>query len=414
MSEELLQRIDHEAVVDLAAQMIQIEGHEDLDHCERPVAEWLAAHLEERLPVGRAEVRLQPVPGDRRNVVVVLRGTDPGPSLMLNDHLDTVPGYGMPDAYRPAVREGRLYGRGAVDMKAALAAMVMCVELLASDDVTLAGDLILTAVAGEESGSMGIQELTREGIGADFAIVGEPTSMRIARAHKGAMWVEAAFHGVATHGSVPHEGVNAVYHAARFINRIERDLAPRLARRTHPLLGNATVNVGVVTGGDRPPMVPASCSVQIDRRWLPGERHGEVLQELRDIVTEMQEEDCRVDADIAEMSGTSAFEHSPLECPSDAAGLALLEDVCGSDGSGPTNPIGVDFCTDGALLAAATATPTVVCGPGDVAQAHSLDEWIALEQIEAATEIYLRFASRFLDAGVREAAPSSSGEQVIR
>jgi acetylornithine deacetylase/succinyl-diaminopimelate desuccinylase len=233
---------------------------------------------------------------------------------------------------------------------------------------------------------------------ADFAIVGEPTSMKVARAHKGAMWIEVDFEGVATHGSVPHEGVNAVYHAARFITAVESRLVPRLSGRRHPALGSATVNVGVVRGGDRPPMVPARCSVQLDRRWLPGERHDEVLDEVRAIVGELGRADPRISAIVREMEGTSAFVHAPLECPADHPGVVLLSDVVDQRLPGTGEPVGVNFWTDGALLAARTGTPTVVCGPGDIAQAHSLDEWVALDQVRAATEVYVEFAARFLGA----------------
>jgi succinyl-diaminopimelate desuccinylase len=397
MMKELLKRVDRDEVSALASRLIEIEGHEDLDVHERRVADWLATYLEHRLPGDRAEVRLQTVPGERCNVVAVLRGSSPGRRLMFNAHLDTVPGYGMPDAYRARVRDGRLYGRGAVDMKAAIAAMVTAVELLAAPDVDFAGDLVLTAVAGEESGSAGMQALVDEGIGADFAVVGEPTGMRIARAHKGSMWIEVLFHGVATHGSVPEDGVNAAYHAARFVTRVEEELVPRLARREHPVLGSPTINVGVVHGGDRPPMVPARCSVQMDRRWLPGERHGEVLREVEKLVEQMRVSDPRVDAVVSEMGGTSGFVHSPLECPSDAVGLQELQRAVSAHSSVSPEPIGVNFWTDGALLGAATGTPTVVCGPGDIAQAHSLDEWVEISQVEAATNIYVDLACRFLD-----------------
>jgi succinyl-diaminopimelate desuccinylase len=397
---ELLKRIGRERVNELAARLIEIEGHEDLDVHERRVADWLASYLADKLPSDRAEVRLQPVPGDRRNVVVALRGSSPGRSLMLNAHLDTVPGYGMPQAYRPELRDGRLYGRGAVDMKAALAAMVTVVELMAAEDIRFAGELLLTAVAGEESGSAGMLALTHEGMAADFAVVGEPTGMQIARAHKGAMWVEVMFHGVATHGSVPEEGVNAAYHAARFITLVENELAPRLAQRAHPLLGHPTVNVGAVHGGDRPPMVPANCSVQIDRRWLPEEEHLDVLREFESLVRDMHKRDPRVNATVSEMTGTSTFVHSPLDCPPGVHGLRLLENAVAAHSPASPEPVGVNFWTDGALLAATTGTPTVVCGPGSIAQAHSLDEWIELSQIEAATKVYLDLACGFLDVEV--------------
>lgn len=409
MTNELLGRIRHDRVIDLASSLIEIEGHEDLPGHERGVAEWLAAHLRDVLPPERTDVRLEPVPGDRCNLVVTVHGGAPGGVLMFNAHLDTVPGYGMPAAYQPAMRDGRLYGRGAVDMKGALAAMVACVETLSAPDITFAGDLVLTALAGEESGSAGMQQLARTGMVADFAVVGEPTGLRIARAHKGAMWVEAAFRGIATHGSVPDEGVNAIHHAARFVSRVERQLAPRLRQRTHPLLGHATVNVGVVSGGDRPPMVPARCSVQIDRRWLPDERHAEVLDEFRAILSDMVAEDPQVNAEIHEMSGTSTFVHSPLECPPETPGLRVLQQVIADRGGVASDPIGVNFWTDAALLAEVTGTPTVVCGPGDIAQAHSLDEWVELSQLEAATEVYVDLAARYLGAELSGVPRVSTG-----
>jgi succinyl-diaminopimelate desuccinylase len=220
------------------------------------------------------------------------------------------------------------------------------------------------------------------------------------------MWVEVAFTGESTHGSVPEQGVNAIYHAARFVRAVEGTLVPRLRGRVHPSLGPATVNVGVISGGDRPPMVPAACQVQLDRRWLPGERHGEVLDEIQSLADRLRDEDQGVDAVAREMGGTSGFVHSPLECPSSHPGLRLLGSVTAALTGAESDPVGVQFWTDGALLAAETGTPTVVCGPGDIAQAHSLDEWVSLAQLEAAASIYVRFASRYLDAMIVEGAPA--------
>nr|WP_269440670.1 M20/M25/M40 family metallo-hydrolase [Micromonospora tarapacensis] len=337
-----------------------------------------------------AEVDLQPVTGDRVNVIARLRGSRPGPTLMLNAHLDTVPPYGMVDGLVPRVADGRLWGRGASDMKGALATMIAVVELLAGADVDFAGELLLTGVAGEENGSPGMRALVESGVTADFAVVGEPTMLRVGRAHKGAMWAQATFRGVATHGSVPDDGVNAVYHAARFITAIERNLVETLDRRRHPLLGPATVNVGMVNGGDRPPMVPASCVVALDRRWLPSERHDEVLAELRAIVADLRRTDPTVDATVEEMEGTATFVHTPLDCPPDNSYLRML---CGV--AADPEPVGLQFWTDAALLATA-GIPAVVCGPGDIAQAHSLREWVALDQLHGAAKVYLAMAQRML------------------
>ncbi|MDG4832796.1 M20/M25/M40 family metallo-hydrolase [Solwaraspora sp. WMMD1047] len=384
--------IDLDQVVAAAARLIAIEGHQDHPGEERAVAD----HVAGRLRAAGAEVELQPVTGDRANVIGRLRGDRPGPTLMLNAHLDTVPPYGMPDALAPRVADGRLWGRGAADMKGALAAMLAVVDRLAAPDVTFDGELLLTGVAGEENGSPGTRVLTEAGVGADFAVVGEPTGLRVGRAHKGAMWAEVTFRGVATHGSVPADGVNAVYHAARFVTAVERDLTAVLDRRRHPLLGPATVNVGVVAGGDRPPMVPASCVVQLDRRWLPSERHDEVLAELRAVVAELRRADPRVDATVEEMPGTATFVHTPLDCPPDDPYLRMLCAVAADP-----EPVGLQFWTDGALLAAA-GTPAVVCGPGDIAQAHSLAEWVALDQLADAADVYLAMAERMLAVRPRD------------
>lgn len=390
-------RVDHAAVLTRAADLIRVEGHQDHPREERDTAEHLATVLEHAL-AGRGELHLQEVEGGRLNVVAHLRGDRPGPRLLLNAHLDTVPGYGMPRAYDPAIRDGRLYGRGAVDMKGALAAMVHTIELFAAADVSFSGELILAAVAGEENGSPGMLAFTRSDITADLAVVGEPTGLRVATAHKGVMWIEARFTGRATHGSAPEAGINAIYHAARFVTAVETELVPRLAGRTHPLLGAATASVGVVRGGDRPPMVPATCSVQLDRRWLPGEDHLGVVQEIAELVASLRVEDPSIDAVVEEMAGTGGFSHAPLDCDLQTPGVKDLCAIVADRVGCPPDPIGVTFWTDGALLAEATGTPAVVCGPGGIEQAHSLDEWVSLEQLEAAAEVYVGFASRYLEA----------------
>jgi succinyl-diaminopimelate desuccinylase len=368
-------------IVAEAARLIGIEGHQEHPGEERAVADYLA----DRLRKCGATVESQPVgAGDRVNVIARLRGSRPGPVLMLNAHLDTVPPYGMTlDAH---VRDGCLVGRGAADMKGALAAMIAVADRIAAAG-DFAGELMITGVAGEENGSPGMRALVAAGIRADFAIVGEPTMMKVGRAHKGAMWARATFRGVATHGSVPQNGVNAVYHAARFVTAVETELAPALAGRTHPLLGPATVNVGVISGGDRPPMVPAHCVVELDRRWLPGEEHGEVLAGIRSVAERLPVAD--LDTTVEEMAGTSDFVHAPLDCPADNPHLRLLCEVAGGE------PVGLQFWTDGALLAA-HGTPAVVCGPGGIAQAHSLDEWVAVDQLQKAAEVYFAMAARML------------------
>jgi succinyl-diaminopimelate desuccinylase len=402
--DELLAALNPSRVVDVAARLIGIEGHEGCPQAERDVADAYAQLLAD----AGAEVTLQPVEGDRRNVIARVRGgTRGGPVLMFNGHLDTVPPYGMPDALTPTVRDDCLYGRGAVDMKGALAAMAEAVRILADPAVALEGELVLTAVAGEENGSPGMLALTADGLSdagitADFAIVGEPTGLHVAVAHKGQVWIGVDFAGRAAHGSVPQAGINAVQHASRFVGLVERELTPALAKRRHPLLGAPTINVGVIAGGDRPPMVPASCHVGLDRRLVPGETPAQALDEIRQLVARLRADDPDVSAQVGELPETAAFPHLPLECPD---GLPAVRNLCaiagrraGSQSSGAAEPVGAQFWTDGALLAARTRTPTVVCGPGDIAQAHSHTEHVELDQLRRAADIYLLFAATMLGA----------------
>ncbi len=392
---DLLRALDPDRVVALAARLVRIEGHEDHPRFESDVADAYAAELAD----AGADVVLRPVEGGRHNVVARLRRGTGGPVLMFNGHLNTVPPYGMPDALEPTVRDGRLYGRGTVDMKGALAAMAETVRVLARPSVSFDGEVVVTAVAGEECGSPGMQALTAgpgADMAADFAVVGEPTGLEVAVAHKGQAWVDVDFTGRAAHGSVPTAGVNAVHHAARFVGRVEQTLAPALARRSHPLLGSPTVNVGVITGGDRPPMVPATCRVRLDRRLVPGETPDLALDEVRDLVAGLRADDPAVSAVVRESAETAVFPHLPLDCPVDHPAVRTLCTVAAARTGTPRTPVGVPFWTDGALLAARTAVPTVVCGPGDIARAHSHTEHVELDQLRLAAETYLGFAVRML------------------
>lgn len=383
--------VDDAWVTELAARLIAAPGHEDLPQYERDVA----VALRDALAAEGVAVGLVDIGAGRCNVVARVGRAD-GRRMMLTGHLDTVPGYGMADPFVPAIDGGRLRGRGAVDMKGALACMAGALVALHRAAGPLTGEVLFAAVAGEEKGSAGTRHLAAAGPRADFAIVGEPTRLDVVVAHKGAMWVEVEFTGRAAHGSRPELGVNAVSAAARFVAEVEHRLRPQLDRRTHPLLGRATVNVGVIAGGDRPPMVPARCVVQLDRRWLPAEQHAAVLDELDGAARAVAAGDPELCWAVREMAGTSGFVHHPLDCPPDAPGLAELEAAVADVTGAPARRCGAAFWTDAALLSREGGVPSVVCGPGDIAQAHADDEFVELEQLAAATRVYLRAAERFL------------------
>ncbi|MER6945575.1 M20/M25/M40 family metallo-hydrolase [Nonomuraea sp. NPDC000554] len=265
--------------VELLAELIAIDsvnpdlvpggaGEGDIaDHC----GAWLAGR---GLEVHRLERR----PG-RPSLVAVARGTGGGRSLMLNGHLDTVglAGYDG-DPLRPVIRDGRIFGRGAFDMKSGLAAM-MAAAVRATRRGPLRGDVVLTCVADEEHASFGTEEVL-ESFTADAAIVTEPSHLEVTVAHKGFAWFEVHIEGRAAHGSRPELGVDAIAKAGHFLVALE-DWGRRLAAgEPHPLLGTGTVHASVIRGGEEPSTYPAHCRITVERRTVPGENADTVEAEL--------------------------------------------------------------------------------------------------------------------------------------
>src|SRR3989440_4992141 len=233
----------------------------------RFVALWLAA-------AGVEGEIVEPVPG-RPSVVGVLRGSGGGRSLMLNAHMDTVGAGGMASAFSPVMRDGRVYGRGAYDMKASLAAIMITAR--EASKLKLKGDLIITAVADEEVASLGTSAVI-ERYRADAAIVTEPTELRLCLAHKGFVWLEVETTGVAAHGSRPDIGVDAIANMGRVLTGV-LDLNERLrSGPSHPLLGTGSIHASLIEGGQEMSTYPARCVAKLERRTIPGET--EVEREL--------------------------------------------------------------------------------------------------------------------------------------
>src|SRR5437016_1497115 len=233
------------------------------------VASWMSA-------AGLDVEIVEPVPG-RPSVVGVLRGTGGRRSLMLNAHMDTVGAGGMPDAFSPRVEEERIYGRGAYDMKASLAAIMITAREAAR--LRLKGDLIITAVADEEVASLGTSAVI-ERYRADAAIVTEPTELSLCLAHKGFVWLEVETAGVAAHGSRPDLGVDAITRMGRVLVGLD-ELAARLANgASHPLLGHGSVHASLIEGGRELSTYPDRCVLKVERRTLPGEDEASVRAEL--------------------------------------------------------------------------------------------------------------------------------------
>ncbi|PYJ98315.1 MAG: peptidase [Verrucomicrobia bacterium] len=297
--------------------------------------------------------------------------------ILLAPHLDTVGGE-SPEIFRPREKHGRLHGRGACDTKGSVAAMLTALtELARSARRPGQTEIVFAGLADEENGQGGSRALVAKGFKADLAIVGEPTRLQIVTAHKGDLWLQLERRGKAAHGARPELGRNAVHAMARIVDLFETDYATALRKRAHPLLGHPTINVGSIAGGSQPNIVPDRCRISIDRRTIPGETEARVRREIQSLLRKH-----KLSAKLLNVRNAPC---PPLETNSK---LPLVKQFLANVGQ--AKPIGADFFCDAAVLASG-GIPSVVFGPGDIAQAHTADEWISLRQLQQGTRMLLRF-----------------------
>jgi len=386
--------IDRDEVLQLTQDLIAIESHIDASGREARIGRSLVAWFARR----GITVELQPVAGDRANVIARVAGGD-GPSLILSGHLDTVPAGGMRDAFAPRIEQDALWGRGACDMKGAVAAMACTLveieRLCMNGLLSLAGDLIFVGTIGEETGSIGVKALVDAGITADYAVVGEPTNLRVAVAHKGVCFLRITLTGRGAHGSCPEKGVSAASYAVRIVAALEDDLRPRLGERKHPLLGASTINIGRICGGTQPNIVAERCEIDIDRRTLPGE--PDAIAEVREVASTICDGVKGLSHEVTEMDETSIVPHVALGTPPDSKLAQTAGAVCRSLGL-DSEPIGVAYWTDGGHLAA-RGIETIILGPGDIANAHGPHDHVSVDDLGQAAEAYAWIAIRLLTDG---------------
>lgn len=350
---------------------------------EREAAAYVAKALER---LGMEITTYEPEDG-RVSVVGRLAGAGSGRSLMLYGHLDTVGVGDMADPFGATIRHGKLYGRGAYDMKGGLAACIAAVKTLRDAGQALDGDLLVVAPADEEVASIGMQAVL-EGHRTDAAVVTEPTDLGVCLAHKGFSWIEVVTRGRAAHGSRFEEGIDANMRMGRFLARLD-DLERELrARRPHPLVGPPSLHAGVLDGGSGPSIYAARCRLEIERRTVPGETEGQVVAEIQDIVDRLRAGDETFRAEVR-----AALTREPFEVGHDAAIVqAVTEAAAGVLGRSPAHT-GETYWMDAALLAA-TGIETVVLGPVGRG-AHADEEWVDLESVGQLAEILARTAARY-------------------
>jgi len=348
------------------------EGHPDAG--EGRVADFLIA------TAGKAglDIDVQPVFPGRCNVLARLAPAGAVKHrILLAPHTDTVTAF-SPAQFKPLVRYGRLCGRGACDTKGSVAAMLGALMALARNPARPAGtEIVFAGLIDEENMQAGSRALAASGFKADLAIVGEPTSLRVVTAHKGSLWLYLETRGKAAHGCCPDLGRNAVHEMARIVDLLETDYARQLERRRHPFLGCATVSVGSIKGGSQPNIVPARCEASVDRRTLPGETAPSVRRELAGLLRRH-----KLRASIRYDKSRACH---PLETSAD---LPLARKFF--EAAGQTEPAGVNYFCDASVLARA-GIPSIVFGPGDIARAHTAEEWVGLEALERSAACLLKF-----------------------
>ena len=309
----------------------------------------------------------------RPSVVGLARGSGAGRTLMLNGHLDTVSLETMERPLEPRVEGGRLYGRGAYDMKGSLAALMLAGRAAAR--LSLRGNVLVAAVADEEAGSIGTEEVLGR-YRADAAIVAEPTALQVGVAHKGFVGFEIETMGRAAHGSRPDLGIDAIARMGPIIVALEELDRSLRANHSHPLLGSGSLHTSFISGGQEFSSYPERCLLQGERRTIPGEGVAAVQGELQSLLRGRH----------AGLRTTLA--RGPFETASDGPFVALVRRLAGD---APLS--GQPFWADSALLAAA-GIPTGLFGPGGDG-AHAAVEWVELGDLERCLEVYLGVAGEF-------------------
>jgi len=332
------------------------------------------------------DVHTQIVAPGRPNTIGVLEGRRKGRTLMFCGHLDTVGVSGMAQPFTPVERNGRMYGRGAQDMKGGIAAMVGAARAIAESGGLQSGRLIVAAVVDEEHSSIGADALVREWH-ADAAVVPEPTDLAIVTGHKGFAWIEVEVAGRAAHGSRPAEGQDAILRMGRVLRQLEALDRGLQARVAHPLVGTGSLHASTIEGGRELSSYPDRARLQMERRTLPAESAANALDEVRAILDALVLEDPTFAATARSLFARPAYELSAEhELPQTLADAIRLV-------GGAVRFEGASFWTDAAVLGH-SGIPSVLFGPGG-AGLHSAEEWVNLADVVFCRDVLADLARKY-------------------
>ena len=382
-SKRLAEYVDGESVANLLGDMIR-EASVNPPGWERDCAEVVAKKLRS---LGLEVELVEKDPG-RTNVVARLKGTRGSPILLYNGHIDVVPvGNGWTrDPFGGEIVDKVLYGRGTADMKSGVTSMVAAAEAIVKSGVRLKGDLLITAVADEETGSAkGTRYLIERGLRADFAVVSEPTDLRVEIAHKGILWVEITTRGKGSHASRPHLGVNAVDKMHKLISALQ---GIKL-EGWNPIFDvpQPVLSVTTISGGTKINVIPDLCKIEIDRRLLPGETPENALKQINDAIAAVKSGDPAIDASVKVLE-----EWPPMEVEPDSPIVQSLVKVVEEWTGVKPGLFGKAAGTDASWLVRDAKIPTVLYGPGDPRFSHTPDECVKLDKVTEAAKILAMLA----------------------
>lgn len=340
--------------------------------------------------LGLERVEAGGYPG-RPNAVWLLRVPGATRTLMFEAHMDTVTLANMPDGTQPRLEAGRLYGRGACDTKGSLAGILCAIEELARNPQGLAANILVGGIVDEEVGATGAQLLVEAGVRPDVIVVGEPTMLRPVIAHKGVARFYIRTRGKSAHTAQPENGDNAILQMVEVIRFLESRASSTFPSLKHPLAGHPVQTLSMIRGGQQINFVPAECHLGVDRRTLPFEDPTAVLSGYREAIEDLCCEKPWIKAEITEVPILLSGLDTPPDSPIAQAALAAVRAVADADAV----LAGESFGTNAARYWGIAQIPSVVLGPGDIAQAHTADEWVAVDQLEMSVSTYIELARRY-------------------
>lgn len=324
------------------------------------------------------------------NVVGRYEGSKDAPRLLFNGHTDVVPIQNtdswISGPFSAEIRDGRIYGRGACDMKGGLAAMIVASKVVMSLFPGYRGNLIMTATVDEEIGGFtGMKHIVEQGVTGDMGIVCEPSDFMITNVCKGLLWLRLKTKGKSAHGSMPRLGINAIFKMSKILKGLETyefDIPP------HEMLGSPTINVGTIKGGLKPNVIPDLCEAEIDVRYLPGQRYQDVIEEIKKEINRIKDVDPQIDAEIELIRYRSSVEIKKDEKIVELIAGAMKE-ATGREAlyKGMPSPGDSEYLVHGGI-------PSVMFGPGSEDLCHVDNEWISIDDLMTAVKVYALIMAR--------------------